>query len=179
MEVVMKTLFRYGHINREERKIGINKINFCNHDIHITNLFNESLLYTMGVLKKYDVDFYQEISGKEIYYFYNKKVPKKRMREELDYLTSSKSNLEIADAIHQESNETIFWNPLSHYAIILGTEELAYFAHIIEEERWFGYHRDSNKPNTLLKNIFPTSDEIISKPVEKMLKLVKENKKLS
>ena len=185
----MKMLFRNGNIDKDERNVGINKIHFTTFETDVINDFDKSLWQVMGLLGRYDVEHYCRMNGKDVFYFYDQKNDKQVIVEELDNIilrdnVDSIANYEdtmIKEAIEDKNisfnknyksyvDETIFWDVLNHFVVIVGRDELVRFANAIEEERWTNYMAVLNDPD--VSNF--VREETMAEPVKKMILLSKQ-----
>lgn len=186
----MKMLFITGKIGDNTQGIGINKINFTTFDTGIIQAFDESLWQILGVISRYDVEFFRKINGKDIFYFYDKKSNKKLILKALENIILNGNYRDVInyeDAMIKEAiesrdlneamriknghqvliNETIFWDVLNHLVIIIGKDELRRFAYTLEEERYKSY--TSIFKGSTIKDF--VKNETLSEPTKRMILL--------
>jgi hypothetical protein len=189
----MKMYFTSGKFDRRAQGIGMDNFSFSSHDAHMLINFDQSLWHITGLLSRYDVELYDTINKKEIFYIYDKKTDKQMIVDELDMLIQDGSvdnvvNYEetlIKEAIEDIDinvamgidnghrvfvEETVFWDVDNHFIIVIGRKQLEKLAYAFEEEKYRNFMRVYKKVKV---PGFVTEDKI-TKSVKKMLSLSKQ-----
>ena len=190
----MKMLFRTGIISKDSNEIGIDKIHFTTFDTDVLNKFGKSLWQVIGLLSRYDIEMYHKINGKDIFYFYDRNLDKKLILDELDTIILRNNignivnyeDVMIKEAIENIDlnkvmsinngyevtiNETIYWDVLNHFVIIIGKDELRNFALAMEEEKYQNYLEIFNYEKT--ENFIPEAN--MTETIKKMLLLSEDD----
>lgn len=154
----MKMLFRNGRIREDATGIGLEKIDFISNDSAVMDFFNHSLWQIKGLLGGYEVELYKRINGQEVFYLYDQRMDEQQIIDELDTIFQKDSvenvvNYEetmIKEAVEDTDlnktmgiknghqvlvRETIFWDVLNHFIVIIGKAELFRFGRALEEEK--------------------------------------------
>jgi len=202
----MKMLFHSGSIDENNTSLGIGKIHFITNGMDILDGFHHSLWFINGLLGIYDVEHYKKINDKDVYYFYHTKTKNQEERvadkqeivTELDaIMAGSIANIvNYEDAMIKEAaedidinkelgfdhdpyfiEETIFWDVINHFIIVIGKDQLEKLAYTFMEERFkdaFAIYSGLTK-DEFLSN-FVTSEEMMPESIKKMLSFVKQEK---
>lgn len=167
----MKLLFKVGKVDKN------NNINFKANDYGIDKSFIESSYEVVSKISRYDVELYDVIDDKEIFYIYDKKMNKEDIVQEIDFIMSDhiENIINFEDALILESiygeefsdNDTIFWDVINDFIIVIGKDNLKVLATFLEKMRWINYIKNIDEVS-LDKVIPEDSKSPILKKVNKL-----------
>lgn len=152
----MKMLFKVGKIDNKKT------INFKSNDYGLDESFLESTYELISKISRYDVELYDTINDKEIFYIYDKKMNKEDIVKEIDFIINdyienviNPEDALILESIYSEDydfvdNDTIFWDVINDFIIVIDKNNLKVLANYIERLRWIN----------LIKNV---DDETLDK----------------
>lgn len=167
----MKLLFKIGKVDKN------NKINFKSSDYGLDEAFLESTYEVISKISRYDVELYDVIDGKEIFYIYDLKSNKENIIRELDFIINDhvENILNSDDALILENvyneefvdSDTIFWDVMNDFIIVIGKNNLKVLAEFLEKLRWINYIK--NIDDISLNKVIPESSK--SRVLKKVNKL--------
>lgn len=167
----MKLLFKIGKVDKN------NNISFKSNDYGLDESFLESSYEVISKISRYDVELYDVIDGKEIFYIYDLKSNKEDIIRELDFIMSDhiENVINFDDALILENiyneeftdKDTIFWDVINDFIIVIGKDNLKVFANFLEKMRWINYIK--NIDDISLDKVIPEdSKSPILKKVNKL-----------
>ena len=197
----MMMLFHNGHVPEDAKGLGIEKIRFNTNGMDILDAFSKSLWYINGILGIYDVELYRRVNDKEVFIFYHTMAGKQNEHivankqsiiVELNAImvgyvdnirnhedTMIKEAVEGTDLAALTGNndyefhieETIFWDTLNNFVVIIGREQLEKFAYALEEERHRNLLSAFNEPVNIADFV---NEDTMTTSTKKMLQLARE-----
>ncbi len=153
----MKLLLRQGKIV-EKNTYGLGRIYFTNFDTDFSLEFGKSAYEVISLLRRYVLRKYQTELEQPVFYFHHQKMDRELIETELDRILINKDHsniinyedISLREAISGEDinkkmrvitnqevyvEESIYWDVINHFIIVVGMNNLRKFLYALEEEK--------------------------------------------